>query len=190
MLFFLSAELWKHSSWLTQRPAASCIMCKLETGGTQDCRVISHKRFQTTTWQKLIHNMPTVDISETNTRQMEREFTKLYLEPQNWWVWGRLGQSDGTCIFFALAAYGWSCCSTFVKLLKNIEPQCASRSIAYLQGVIPLAGSTKLGRLQGRGQTKSNKKVWRSNVGARPLCLGGMPKCIVLYAFGGVWGFI
>ena len=23
--------------------------------------------------------MPTVDISETNTRQMEREFTKLYL---------------------------------------------------------------------------------------------------------------
>ena len=59
-------------------------MCDLETGGTQDCPVISHKRFQTTTRQKLIHNMPTVDISETNTFQIEREFTKLYLEPQNW----------------------------------------------------------------------------------------------------------
>ena len=67
---------------LTQPPAASSIMCKLESGGTMDCRVISHKRFQTTTRQKLIHNMPTVDISETNTRQMEREFTQLGLEPQ------------------------------------------------------------------------------------------------------------
>ena len=118
MLFFLSAELWKHSSWLTQRPTASCIMCKLETGGTQDCRVISHKRFQTTTWQKLIHNMPTVDISETKTRQMEREFTKLCLEPQNWWVWGHLGQSDRHCIFFALVAYGWSCGSIYVQWWK------------------------------------------------------------------------
>ena len=40
MLFFLSAELWKHSFWLTQRPTASCITCKLETGGTQDCRAV------------------------------------------------------------------------------------------------------------------------------------------------------
>ena len=30
---------------------------------------------------------------------------------------------------------------------------------SILAGVIPLAGSTKLGRLQGRGQMKSNKKV-------------------------------
>ena len=112
-------------------------MCNLETGGTQDCRVISHKRFQTTTCQKCIHNMLTVDISETKTRQMEREFTKLCLEPQHWWVWGRLRQSDRSCILFALAAYGWSCSSIFVPTLKNIEPQfaCKFRQWSSISGL-------------------------------------------------------
>ena len=116
---YFCAELWKRSTWLALSPAASCIMCNLETGGTQDCRVISHKRFQTTTWQKLIHNMPTVDISETNTWQMEREFTKLCLEPPNWWVWGRLRQSDQHCIFFSLAVYALYCDSRIVLISKK-----------------------------------------------------------------------
>ena len=47
VFIFPSVRVWKHSFSTTQHPAASCIMCKLETGGMQGRWVICNKHFQT-----------------------------------------------------------------------------------------------------------------------------------------------
>ena len=84
-------------------------------------------------WHKIANNMPTVDISETNTWQMEREFTKLYIEPQNWWVWGRLRQSDQHCLFFSYIGCLWMVVRLYIRpLLKNIVSICVLSQNCFL----------------------------------------------------------
>ena len=80
VIIFLSGWVWKHSFFLMGHAAASCIMSKCKTGGTQGHSVTYDECFQTPAlrkstdffWQKVARNMSTVDFYDTNALQIER----------------------------------------------------------------------------------------------------------------------